>query len=40
MEPTGKKWEKKRLKTDMLRRIGKQSGESVWSVWKRKRKAV
>jgi len=33
MEPTTKKWktEKLKVKTDMLRSIGKQSGESVES---------
>ena len=35
MEPTTKKWKREKLeskKTDMLRSIGKQSGESVESV--------
>jgi len=41
-EPTIKKWEKKneKVKTDKLRSIGKQSGESVESVRKKKRKAA
>jgi len=42
MEPTNEKWKTEKLKskkkTDMLRSIGKQSGESVESVWKKKRK--
>ena len=40
-EPTTKKWrtnrKTKKVKTDMLRSIGKQSGESVESVRKKKR---
>jgi len=43
-EPTTKKWKtEKKLKsnkTDMLRSIGKQSGESVESVLEKKRKAA
>ena len=43
-EPTTKKWKtEKKLKsnkTDMLRSIGKQSGESVESVLEKKRKAT
>jgi len=43
-EPTTKKWKnrktEKQKKTDMLRSIGKQSGESVESVPKKKRKAT
>ena len=39
-----KKWKKikinKKLKTDKLRNIGKQSGESVESVLKKKKKAT
>ena len=31
-EPATKKWEKYKVKTDLLRNIGKQSGESVESV--------
>jgi len=41
-EPTTKKWTIEKLKskkTDMLRSIGKQSGESVESVLNKKRKA-
>jgi len=40
MEPTTKKCKKRKLKlkTGMLRSIGKQSGESVESVPKKKRK--
>ena len=38
MEPTTKKW--KTEKVDMLRSNGKQSGESVESVLKKKRKAT
>ena len=40
-EPTTEKWKTeklKRKKTDMLRSIGKQSGESVESVLKKKKK--
>jgi len=39
---TTKKWKnrKKKLKRDMLRSIGKQSGESMQSVRKRKKKAT
>jgi len=44
MESTTKKWKteknKKSKKTDMVRSIGKQSGESVESVLKKKRKAT
>ena len=36
-EPTTKKWKTEKLKTDMLRSIGKQSRESVESVLKKKR---
>jgi len=36
----GKKKKTKEVKTDMLRSIGKQSGESVESVLKKKRKAM
>jgi len=32
MEPTTKKWKTEKVKTDMLRSNGKQSGESVESV--------
>jgi len=42
-EPTTKKWKAEQLKikkTDMRRSIGKQSGESVESVAKKKRKAT
>ena len=42
-EPTSNKWKtekRKSIKTDMLRSIGKQSGESVESVLKKKRKAT
>jgi len=42
-EPTTKKWKNgktKVKKTDMLRSIGKQSGESVESVLEKKRKAM
>jgi len=42
-ESTTKKWRTEKLKTertDMLRSIGKQSGESVESVRKKKRKAT
>jgi len=36
-----KKWKKqKKVKMDMLRSIGNQFGESVESVWKKKKKAV
>jgi len=41
-EPTTKKWKNRKTeskKMDMLRSIGKQSGESVESVPKKKRKA-
>ena len=40
--PHGRKWKQKnyKVKTDMLRSIGKQSGESVQSVLKKKRKAT
>jgi len=38
-EPTTKKWRKKlKVKTDKLRSIAKQSGESVKSVLKKKKK--
>jgi len=43
MEPTTKKWKTEKLKsekTDMLRSIGKQTGESAESVLKKKRKAT
>jgi len=41
MEPTSKKWKnRKSKKTDMLRSIGKQSGESIESVLKKKWKAT
>jgi len=41
MEPTTKKCKTEKLKkTDMLRRVGKQSGEFVESVLRRKRKAT
>jgi len=44
MDPkTKKKWKKEKLKvnkTDKLRSIGKQSGKSVESVLKKKRKAT
>ena len=40
MEPTTKKWKKEKLKTDMLRSIGKNSEESAESVLKKKRKAA
>jgi len=39
MEPTNKKWKTEKVKskqTDMLRSIGKQPGESVKSVLKKK----
>jgi len=42
-EPRTKKWKTEKLesrKTDMLRSSGKQSGESVESVLKKKRKAA
>jgi len=40
-EPKTKKWRNRKfLKTGMLRSIGKQSGESVESVLKKKRKAT
>jgi len=43
-EPTTRKWKTKKKiktkKTDMLRSIGKQSRESVESVWKKERKAT
>jgi len=42
-EPTSNKWKtekRKSIKTDMLRSIGKQSGESVESVLEKKRKAT
>jgi len=38
MKPTNKSGKTEKLKTDMLRSIGKQSGESVESVLKKKRK--
>jgi len=41
MEPTTKKWEKKeklKSKMDILRSVGKQSGESVESALKKKRR--
>ena len=34
------KWRTEKLKNNMLRRIGKQFGESVESVWKKKRKVT
>jgi len=41
MEPTSKKLKnRKSKKTDMLRSIGKQSGESIESVLKKKWKAT
>ena len=45
MEPATKKWEKNRKtkkvkKTNVLRSIGKQSGESVESVLEKNRKAA
>jgi len=43
MEPTNEKWKTEKLKskkTDMLRSIGKQSGESSESVVKKRKKAV
>ena len=40
-EPTTKKWRtEKQKKTDMIRSIGKQSGESMESVQKKERKAT
>jgi len=39
-ESSTKKWKTEKLKTDMVRSIGKQSGESVESVRKKKRKAT
>ena len=42
-EPTAKKWKtekQKSKKTDMLRSVGKQFGESVESVLEKKRKAT
>jgi len=41
-EPTTKKWEnrKTKVKTDMVRSIGKQSRESMESNLKKKRKAI
>jgi len=42
-EPTTKKWEKrktKKVKTDKLSSIGKQSGESVELVLKKKRELL
>jgi len=35
-----KKWKTEKVKTDMLRSIGKRYGESVQSVLKKKRKAA
>jgi len=40
MEPKTKKWKTEKVKTDMLRSIGKRYGESVQSVLKKKRKAA
>jgi len=41
MEPTTEKWKnRKSKKTDIVRSIGKQSGESVESVQEKKRKAT
>jgi len=40
MEPKAKKWKTEKVKTDMLRSIGKRYGESVQSVLKKKRKAA
>ena len=41
METTIEKWRTGKLKkTDMLTNIGKQSRETVESVWKKKRKAT
>jgi len=40
MEPTTKKWKTEKLKTCMLRSIREQSGESLESVTKKKRKAA
>jgi len=40
MEPTAKKWRTEKLKMDMLRSIGKQSGKSMQSDQKKKRKAM
>jgi len=40
MGPATKKWKTEKVKTDMLRSIGEQSGESVESVLKKKKKAV
>jgi len=39
-EPTTKKWEELKSKKDKLKSIGKQSGESVESVLKKKSKAM
>ena len=39
-ESSTKEWKTEKLKTDMVRSIGKQSGESVESVRKKKRKAT
>jgi len=38
MGPATKKWKTEKVKTDMLRSIGEQSGESVESVLKKKKK--
>jgi len=40
MEQTTTKWRTEKLKNNMLRRIGEQFGESVESVWKKKRKVT
>jgi len=40
VETTAKKWRTEKLKTDVLENIGKQSGESMESVRKKKRKAT
>jgi len=39
-EPTTKKWRTEKQKKDMIRSIGKQSGESMESVQKKEKKAT